>query len=134
MEAHIASANDKLVEGLKFAVPSVASYVNARESVTFWPSGGNSYAPNGVKVIKLQLNGDNWLDCRSVKLFFTLKNTGTTVLTPRHPGAYVFFRRARVIIGGQTVQDTDYFNRTSHMFYTLKSAERRIHDYAMGLL
>jgi len=132
MESHIAVANDKLVEGLKFAVPDVASYVNSRESVTYWPSGGNSYAPNGVNVIKLQLNGDNWLDCRSVKLFFNLKNTGASKLSPRHPGPWPFFRRARLVIGGQTVQDTDYFNRTTHMFHTLKSAERRLNDYAMG--
>ena len=73
MEGHIAIANDKLVEGLKFTVPDVASYVNSRESVTYWPSGGNSYTVRGVKVIKIQLNGDNWLDNRSLKLFFNVK-------------------------------------------------------------
>jgi len=132
MEGHIAVANDKLVEGLKFAVPDVASYVNSRESVTYWPSGGNSYAVRGVKVIKIQLNGDNWLDSRSVKLFFNVKNDGALPLAPRHPGPWVFFRRARLIMGGQVIQDTDFFNRTTHMFHTLKSAERRLNDFAMG--
>ena len=129
---HIAVANDKLVEGLKFAVPVVASYVNSRESVTYWPSGGNSYGVKGVQVIKIQLNGDNWLDCRSLKLFFNVKNDGTLPLAPRHLGPWVFFRRARVIMGGQVIQDTDFFNRTTHMFHTLKSAERRLNDFAMG--
>ena len=54
MEGHIAVANDTLVEGLKFAIPDVASYVNSRESVAYWPSGGNSYGVKGVKVIELQ--------------------------------------------------------------------------------
>ena len=54
MEGHISVANDKLVEGLKFAAPAVASYANSRESVTYWPSGGDSYAPNGVNAIILQ--------------------------------------------------------------------------------
>ena len=132
MESHIAVANDKLIDGLKFATPDVASYINSRESVTFWPSGAASYSVNGVKVTEFQLNGNNWLDCKSLKIFFDVKNNGTVKLSPRHLGPYVFFRRARVIIGGQTIQDTDFFNTATHMFHLLKSAERRINDYAMG--
>ena len=66
MEGDIAVAGDKLVEGLKIAVPLAASYANSRESVTYLPSGGNSYAPNMVNVLQFELDGDNWLDCRKV--------------------------------------------------------------------
>lgn len=74
MEGHIAISDVKLLDDLKFATPKSASYVNSRESVMYWPSGGNSYAPNGVKFIILNLNGDNWLDCKRVKLFSLKKN------------------------------------------------------------
>lgn len=35
-------------------------------------------------------------------------------------------------MGAQVIHDTDYFNRTTHMFQMLKSAERGVNDFAMG--
>ena len=53
-----------------------ASYVTNRRSVSFFPSGSNEYGPStGTKVIKIRLNGTDWLDPSTVKVMFTLKNT-----------------------------------------------------------
>lgn len=71
----------------------------------------------------------NVLNC----FFSTIKNTADALpLTPRHAGPWGFFRRARVIVGGQVLQDTDMFNRITHMFLLLNSAERSLNDLAMG--
>ena len=53
MEATAQSVEDLLIEGLSFKLRSGASYITNRRSVSYYPQGGNSYSPNGVKVIRL---------------------------------------------------------------------------------
>ena len=55
MEASVASQEDHLIEGLSFKLKPGASYVTQRDSVSFFPSGGNSYSSTGVKVVKTVL-------------------------------------------------------------------------------
>ena len=58
MESHAQSVEDYLIDGLSFKLAPGASYAQARRSVTFFPTGGNAYSPTGVKVVKVQLNGE----------------------------------------------------------------------------
>ena len=104
--------------------------------MTFWPAGGNSYSSNGVKVIKINLTADQWLDPTSVKFFFNIKNTTdnpTFDLTPRNPGPWCFFRRCRVLCGGQIAEDIDDYGRTHQMFHIMKPAEARLNDFTEGV-
>ena len=129
MEGHAQSVEDNLIESLSFKLRPGASYVTNRRSVTFWPQGGNSYSPTGVKVIKVALNSDQWMDPSTVKLFFTTTNTTTLTadsdLVPLTPGPWCFFRRLRIICGGQIVEDIDYYNRVHEMFHEMKPAEKK---------
>jgi hypothetical protein len=133
MEAHAQSVEDNLINSLSFKLRPGASYVTNRRSVTYWPQGGNSYAPNGVKVMKIGLNGDSWLDPSTVKLFFTVTNNhATLLLKPRIPAPWVFFRRVRVLCGGQIVEDIDDYNRLHQMFHLMKPTEKRLNDFVEG--
>ena len=81
MESITNSAEDYLIDGLSFKLPSGASYVQDRKSSTFWSVGSNSYTPvGGVKLVKFVLNGSDsdWLDPSSVVFQFELVNTSTT--------------------------------------------------------
>ena len=80
MEAHAQSVEDNLIDSLSFKLRAGASYVTDRRSVTFFPLGGNHYTSNGVGVIKISLNGDQWLDPSTVKLFYTIQNTTTLTI------------------------------------------------------
>ena len=62
MESHVNATEDFLIDGLSFKMGPSASYVTQRRSVTFYPQGGNQYSPTGVKVIKISLTGDQWLE------------------------------------------------------------------------
>eukprot|EP00972_Heterocapsa_arctica_P015691 2311082-Heterocapsa_arctica.AAC.1 len=62
MEHHAQSVDDALIGGLSYKLKAGASYVTNRRSVSFFPQGGNSYSSNGVKVIKFNLTGNDWLD------------------------------------------------------------------------
>ena len=70
MESHAQATENYLIEGLSFKLAPGASYVTNRRSVTFYPQGGNSYAPNGVKVIRLALTGKGWLDPSTIRVIF----------------------------------------------------------------
>lgn len=67
------------------AVSPGASCVTDRRSVTFFPSGSSDYGPEGVRVIEIPLNVVQWVEPRSVKLFFDI--TDTTTLPAIHPPA-----------------------------------------------
>ena len=110
MEAHAQAVEDHLIDSLQFKLRPSASYVTNRRSVTFWPSGGNSYSNNGVRLITRAPNADQWLDPPTVNLFLSLRNTDTAAnrdLAPKLSNPWCLFRRARSICGGQIVEDLD---------------------------
>ena len=56
VEGHANSTDDYLIDGLSFKLPQGASYVTNRRSVSFFPSGSDTYAAtSGTKVIKIRL-------------------------------------------------------------------------------
>ena len=133
VEAHANSVVDYLIEGLSFKLGAGSSYVTNRRSVSFFPSGSDSYSPSsGVKVIKLKLNGTDWLDPSTVKLMFTLTNqdgvNNLTLLT----GPWAFFRRYRCVCNGQIVEDIDDYNRNCEKFHVLTSSHVRENDAIEG--
>ena len=121
MESHAQSVEDNLIDSLSFKLRPGASYVTDRKSVSFFTQGGNDYQPNGVRVIKIMLNGDSWLDPSTVKIFCDITNTTNdetnSGLLPKIDGAWGFFKRMRILCGGQIVEDIDEFNRLSEMYH-----------------
>ena len=133
MEAHANGVDDILVDSLSFKLKNSAKYVVDRRSVSFHPSGSNVYKPNsGTKVLKMVLTGDSWLVPDSVRLMFTLSNNGDGDKRSRTlSGPHSFWRRMRVLCGGQVVEDFDYA-RTHEMLSLLHSSENRDDDDVEG--
>ena len=138
MESHAQSIDDSLIDSLSFRLRPGSSYVTDRKSVSFFTQGGNDYQPNGVRVIKIMLNGDAWLDPSTVKLFMDITNTTTLAdaansdLKPKVTGAWGFFKRMRILCGGQIVEDIDEFNRLSEMYHMMKPTNKRQNDAIEG--
>ena len=132
MEHHAQSVDDALIGGLSYKLKPGASYVTNRRSVSYFAQGGNQYSPNGVKVMKFNLTGNDWLDPSTFRIMFQLNNAAVQtsgsppkVLEPLSWNPAVFFRRARVICGGVVVEDIDDFNRLSLMITALKTEEEQ---------
>ena len=68
---------------------------------------------------------DQWLDPSTFRVMFTVNNNGPNleIIQPLHWNPASMFRRARVIAGGQIIEDIDDFNRLSLMFTALKSQD-----------
>ena len=95
--------------------------------MTFHPQGSNVYSPNGTKLIKLLLTGDNWLDPSTFRVMFDLLNTETVAGRELRTisGPWSFFKRMRVLCNGQIVEDIDDYNRVAEMFSILTSRHAR---------
>jgi hypothetical protein len=141
MEAMTNATEDYLVDSLSFKMPPGASYITDRKSVTYWSVGSNAYTPvGGVKLLKFQLNGDdgNWLDPKSVVFQFELVNTATAVGTQGEPllrpigQPHLFFKRLRVLAGGQVVEDIQDFGRNSELLSSLDTDFVRDNDDIQG--
>ena len=134
MEAHANAVEDVLVDGLSYKLKNSAKYVTERKSVTYHPSGSNVYSPtSGTKVIKINLTGDSWLVPETVRVMFTLKNKDSdpAKLLRTLSAPWSFFRRMRVLCGGQVVEDFDS-NRAHEMFALLGTKETRDNDDIEG--
>ena len=120
--------------GLSYKLKPGASYVTNRRSVSYFAQGGNQYSPTGVKVMKFNLTGDQWMDPSTFRVMFQLNNTGNAGATEGSPSKMleplswnpaVFFKRARIICGGVVVEDIDNFNRLGLMLTALKTEEEQ---------
>ena len=131
MEHHAQSVDDALIGGLSYKLKAGASYVTNRRSVSYFSSGGHQYSPNGVRVTKFNVTGGQWLDSSTFRVRFQLNNLehdplGSKYISPLSWNPAVFFRRARIIAGGQIIEDIDDFNRLSLMLTGLKSDEEQL--------
>ena len=72
MEHHAQSVDDALIGGLSYKLKAGASYVTNRRQCHYFASGGNTYSPTGVKVMKFNLTGDQWLDPSTFRVAFHL--------------------------------------------------------------
>ena len=133
VEGHANSTEDYLIEGLSFKLAPGASYITNRRSVTFHPAGSDKYSSTtGSKVIKIRMNGSDWLDPSTCKLMFTLTNKSLNTMTFLS-GPHSFFKRLRVLVGGQSCEDIDEYARTCEMFNVLQSSSVRKNDSVEGV-
>ena len=119
VEAIANGIEDKLIDSLQFKLKEGASYINDRRSVTFYPQGSNIYKPkSGTKVIKIMLTDANsWLDPSTFRVMFDLRNNAGLLAQQLRPigGPWSFFRRVKLVAGGQTVEDIDFYGMVEHM-------------------
>ena len=135
MESITNNAEDLLVDSLSFKLPGSGQYVTDRRSVTFQTDGGNIYSSqSGSRVLKFRMNGEGWLDPSTVRVMFDVVNTsGDNTKTLKPIGhCHGFFKRLKLSIRGQVIEDISEFARVSHMFNLFKSPETRFNDMCEG--
>ena len=128
------SWEDTLINGLSFKLGKTPSYITNRRSCTFHPLGSNIYTPAiGTKLIKMSLNGSDWLDPSTFRIMFDLYNTNGTPANRLRPIGcpWAFCSRMRILAGGQILEDIDLHNRVHEMFKTLQMGGR-YSDFAEG--
>ena len=100
MENFASSAEDMLIDGLSFKLSPGSSYITDRKNVSFFPSGSNVYTTaGGTKVLRILLNGDDWLDPSTLRVFFDVRNNDASYPLRVLGGPHCFWRRCRIICG-----------------------------------
>jgi hypothetical protein len=135
MENLTNSAEEVLIDSLSFKLPSSGQYIQDRRSCTFHTEGSNTYsAAAGTKVIRFRLAQDgSWLDPSTLRIMFDVVNgDGFPDVRRLRPigKAHAFFRRLRISVRGQIIEDIDNYNRVSEMFHILQTAHSRANDSA----
>ena len=112
-------AEEALLSSLDFSLPPTTSYVQSRRLVSFYPSGASNFSPTGVRVARFNLNGNSWLDPASMRIYAKLTNTSATTTLQLADGPHCLIQRMRVYMGGQLVEDVDFYGRSHHLFRRL---------------
>ena len=71
LESSLAAAEVAPFSGLQFKLPAVADYVTSRSEVTFVPSR-NTFAPTGVRTLRINASGNGFADLSTAVLEFTV--------------------------------------------------------------
>ena len=133
MEVYSSSVEDQLIDGLSFKLSPGSSYITDRQSVSFFPSGSNIYTTTaGTKILRIVLNGSDWLDPSTVRVFFDVRNLDGTNRLRVLSGPYCFWRRMRVLVGNQLIEDIDYYARVHQMFDVLRARHVRENEDCEG--
>ena len=131
MESHLAAQDSALQSQFVHKIGNTVDWATKRHEAKWYNSGGSSFAPNGVKVIRwdMSCSGSEMLDPLSVICQFTVKNDsydgGANNNIHMAAFAHAFFRRITVKCGGVTVSDEDYANRVTHMMYEFAPKSKR---------
>ena len=111
-----------------------ASYVVDRQEISYF-APSNYYSPTGVKVIRFSLAGTGFLDLSSLVFSALFSNDDSSkALVPLCQEANSIFSRMRIVIGGATAEDLQYFNRLSHTLFQCMPAERQEMLGALGFI
>jgi len=136
MEETVNSIEDHLIEGPSFKLKATSNYVLSRKSNTYYPQGGNEYAPGGVRVIRIALTGSQgeWLDPATLAVTFKVNNISTVTgsLLRFLSGPWVVMKRIRVLCQGVVVEDLDSYSRCHELFHMLGSEAKRNNDSILG--
>jgi len=75
MDSASKAIEDALISSVNYKLDPGASYITGRRFCSFFPQGGNSYSPNGVKQIGINFSSEyGWLDPQTLRLQFTVVN------------------------------------------------------------
>ena len=90
------------------------------------------YTPtNGTKLIKINLNGSDWLDPSTFRIMCDLQNTKSTAANRLRPigGPWSFLSRLGILAHGQIIEVIDLLNRVSEMFNSFSAEGSRYSDW-----
>ena len=140
LENHAAALQDQLIPGLDFRHGNSANYVTARNNISIYPQGSNSYSSSGTRTIRISINSDsNWIDPASMLLYFKVNNkdgtpqTPTTVTRMEPLGqAHMWIQRLRVLCQGVLVEQIDDYNRLYELLLRQTSEDYQRQYAAMG--
>ena len=127
MESHLAAHDSTLLDALDFK-PSggAADYIIQRKDVALSAMSGNLFKSTGQRQLKFSLATEGWIEPSSIRLAFNLNNDhAADALQPLATPLACCFQRARLLSGGQVLEDIDNLGRTLTLWERLSPAMKK---------
>ena len=90
--------------------------VTGKRSVHIQPSSGNTFSPDGIRVIRFNVTGEGYIVPEIFRLQATFTVTSSNAYKPCAPMSCLF-ERIRVISSGQVLSDESYFDRLQSLHH-----------------
>ena len=123
LEATIAGSSTHMLDEVSYALPASAQYMKKREE-PYRTSGANVYAANGIRTMRLNVTGQQFLDMSSLVLECDVDSlsavTGANLKT-LVPGLEGFFQTLKVSMSGTTVEEIGDPSCSYGRIYTMLS-------------
>ena len=105
LDIHIATLEDSLIDGMSFANRATASYITGRRSTSFPTQSGGVFSSTNLRIMRFNLSDSDgaWRDGGTLRVAFTIHNTGPSALQPTTFSPASLFRRLRILCGGTDI-------------------------------
>ncbi len=134
MESHLAAHDSTLLEALDFRPGGgAADYIIQRKDVALSAQSGNRFESTGQRQLKFSLSTEGWIEPSSIRLAFQLNNLSALhPLVPLATPMAACFQRARLLSGGQVLEDISDLGRTLMLWETLSPALKKKQHQCTG--
>jgi len=136
LEGLLAAADEGQHPGLNYKLPAQSRGISGRRQVQFYPSG-NSFSSNGVRGLRFDVAGGDWLIPDTVALQCKFVNDdGDKALAPISSELHCLFEQLTISISGQIVEQIGgggcSYGRIVEMLNKALSSDKRISDSQFG--
>jgi len=133
MESTLAAQGDGILQSLDYALPKMASYVTQREEVFYVPSGGQ-FRPDGVRLLRIPITTDGFVDASTIVIQATIRNGSTTKILPFNESSFAsLISEVRVYMSGVEVERLQDYGRLVETLSRGISMEKRINNLDLEL-
>ena len=133
MESTLSAQEDHVISQLSFELPKLASYVTSREECVYVPAGA-VFRPDGLRLLRVPITSDGFIDASTIVLEATLRNHSTTkLLSMSDPSLACMIAEMRVFMSGVEVERVQDYGRLTETLNRGISMEKRINNADLEL-
>ena len=134
LDIHIASLSDSLIDGMSVANRATASYITGRKSTSFPTQSGGTFASSNLRIMRCNMADSDgaWADGGTLRVAFTIHNTGSGPIQPTTLSPASLFRRLRLLCGGTEAFDLLDYGRVHQLFPMQLPAARQAENGVEG--
>ena len=120
LESQIAASGEApLLDALDFSLLAAStSIVDRRQHLRAYPTSASSLSPNGTRVVRIRLGGDDFVDPQSVRLQFTIVNHDTARNLGTLAGPWCFWSQVYLRSGGTEICNVPWYGRHHNQFFS----------------
>jgi len=105
-----------MLQALSYELPAPSTaIVDRKQSCRAYPSSMSTLSFTGTRSVKIRLGGEEWIDPSSIRIQFTINNTGTGSLRPM-TGPWGVWQQAFLHSNGVQLDDIGWYGRFHHQY------------------